>query len=139
MSTEISSASFFDRRVRDTLETLCCPSLQFMWDNSVLVPREDLDIDSEEHPPRWYSRTLKGFRVVRDFGFMKRDQILYRCPFCDAELIAPLGYMHDQQWLHTYLFRIGQGKPKLGFSLAQLKRWLTETKDRCRGGWPPVD
>lgn len=136
---DFSMERSFRRPVRETLERMCCDSLQFMWENALLCPRDEWH-DGEMPDGRiWHARTLTGFRVVRQFWFLKRDQVLYRCPFCQTELITPLGYTDGENWLSINIERIGAGIPMIEVSRAELERQLSYTKSRNRAGWPPKD
>ena len=142
MSDDASSPweRFLSEDVRDTLKSMCCVPLQFMWDNSLLAPRDQWyggDEDVNGHIV--HSRILLGFRVVRDFMIFRRDQVLYRCPFCQTELVVPLGFASDGPGLG--LRHIGYRKGVTEFNLPKslLEQGLSETKRQCRGVWPPKD
>lgn len=126
-------------RVRDTLRSMCCDILTFMWDNSLLVAREEWTHTNDRCGLEIYARQLVGFRVTRQFWVLKRDQILYKCPFCATELILPLGYMTPDNWLVIPLSEFSRGIPALKISKTLLERELAETKKRSRSGWPPRD
>jgi hypothetical protein len=134
-----SFAEFFCPRVKQSLDELCCSSLQFMWDNSLLSPREGMETENDAEGAVWYGRTLKGFRVVCDFAFMKRDQILYRCPFCDAELVISLGHAHGERSISISPTKIGAGPRQMAFPRDLLETWLREARAPYGSGWPPKD
>ena len=134
------SEAFARFDLRESLEELCCDPLQFMWENSLLSPRDEwYDAYPSTEGNVFHARCLLGFRVVRGFMGLKRDQILYRCPFCDTELIEPLGFISDGPCLTLRPTRMAKGRPAFEIPKARLRRYLAETKRRNRGGWPPKD
>lgn len=136
---DIERERFARGRVRDFLKLLCCDPLQFMYDNSVIEPRDEW-FDGEDARDRLvHARCLLGFRVVRDFWCLHRHEILYRCPFCTSELVLPLGFLSEGPWLALNPEALGRRAPVLRPSDAVLRRELALTKKRCHGRWPPKD
>jgi len=85
-------------------------------------------------------RFVSGFRVRRNFMHMKRDQVIYKCPFCTAELIIPVGYETSAGlYMVAPSINLGMGESPFHFSQATLKRELAYTKRLCRDIWPPSD
>jgi len=135
-----NSEAFARFDLRDSLKTLCCEPLQFMWDNSLLAPRDEwFDAYPSEEGNVFHARCLLGFRVVRAFMHLKRDEVLYRCPFCSTELIEPLGFVSDGPCLTLRLTALPKGHPVFQISKRKLHAYLAETKRRSRSGWPPKD
>jgi len=122
------------------LSTLCCDTLTFMWKNSLLSPRDQwFAAGRTKSGAVAYMRFICGFRVRRKYIFLRRDQVLYRCPFCANELIIPIGYTdHDGVWMNPPV-ALGMGVPAFEFKKTFLEEALADTKRRCRGIWPPTD
>lgn len=82
-------------------------------------------------------RFFMGFRVRRRFMFMKRDDILYQCPFCHSELVIPLGYTDSKgMWINP-MSRMAKAIPAIPITKSALERELEITKKACKGIWPP--
>jgi len=122
------------------LKEVCCGHLQFMWDNHLLERRTSYVFGPGEGRTRVVVGITKGFRVRRSFFLLQRDRILYRCPFCNRELIfldevrVPDLDFHFQM----NLVKIGGTleKPDLEVPVSALKQALIETKRRSKK-WPP--
>lgn len=123
----------------EIIKDLCCEPLSFMWENSLLAPREKWFSHGDENFSI-HLRTMMGVRVRRGFMFLKRDQVLYECPFCLEELVTPVGFINpDSKSMMAYEICIGRGVSNFTIPKARLRKELAETKKRCRGIWPPMD
>lgn len=135
--------AFGDPDVRSDLKDMCCPPMQFMWDNHLLAPRVEWEI---AHGPEraLHMCFLKGFRVPRRYFFFERDQALYECPFCSAQFVRPLAYrdLAVNYGDTTRLVHIPQGPrkwdPVFHIPMRHFKEALAETKRRAKT-WPPKD
>jgi len=125
---------------KKVIKGLCCDPLEFMWENSLLSPRDET-FCPDPIDGRWMSlRFIMGFRVRRDFMYLKRDTVLYRCPFCLLELVAPLGSRSSSgQWMDIESIALPKGFSSFKISRTKLLEHLADTKKRCAGVWPPKD
>lgn len=135
---EFARASTLD--LESALKELCCDPLTFMWSNSLLSLRDEthnMEIDGGDFA---YMRFICGLRLRRNFMFFKRDQVFYRCPFCNSELIIPVGYFHfGGTWAMSPVVSLARGDNPFQISRTKLQEYLSETKRRCAGVWPPKD
>jgi len=121
---------------------MCCDRLQFMWDNHLLEPREEYFGGDTESGESFTISIVRGFRVRRSFFFMRRDQTLFRCPFCGTDLVLPLeasvpsdGLKFGLHW--NKIGRVISQDLPFEIPMAELHKALEQTKARCRGIWPP--
>lgn len=123
------------------LRRMCCPTMQFMWDNHLLAPRLDWN-GSGDHT--LLMGFLLGFRLRRAFLFYERDHMFYECPYCRCILVRPLAYRDLQSGSYGAL--VLEALPSVPEKLlkAQIPRSYLEaalalTKRRNKAGWPPKD
>ena len=122
------------------LKNLCCDPLDFMWKNSLLSPRDTWFNGESDDAVKFWMRFVMGFRVRRDFMFFKRDQIIYECPFCNRELVYPIGFESGgDAHMSNATTGIAIGVPRFKVPRARLEGYLADTKKRCHGVWPPKD
>ncbi|PWG62820.1 hypothetical protein [Sediminicurvatus halobius] len=139
----MDSLGFGDPDVRADLKDMCCPPMQFMWDNHLLAPRVEWEVASGPRQAL-HMCFLKGFRVVRAFFFFARDQALYECPFCRAQFVRPLGYrdVEARRGEAVSIQALPRGPlgydPVLNIPRRVLQEALLETKRRAKT-WPPRD
>ena len=137
MATDFSWQRLLREPVANTLKSMCCDPLQFMWDNHLLAARDEWDCAEDVAGHIVRARALLGFRVVRKFMFLDRDQVLHRCPFRAVELIAVLGMASDGPCLGIRLEGLKKGYPVLHIPKSEMQRHLEETIRHNRAGWPP--
>ena len=128
------------RPIKDFLKELCCEPLTFMWNNSLLSPRISFTSTDEvenHEGQELHMRYILGFRVRRNFFFMRRDQTLFECPFCRRELVIPLGFWTFERWFMVFPTRLAKGLSQFKMSNSQFERFLNDTKRACAGVWPP--
>lgn len=121
-----------------TLE-LCCEQLQFLFDNNLLEQRITTDVNGEKPESHIKIQFVKGFRVKRSIEFLKRDRILYRCPFCNTELIYSIRATTYPEGVVYRFERLKIGRnielPLLEIPLSFLKKALAAKKLKNKS-WP---
>ncbi len=127
--------------VASSLRNMCCPSLQFMWDNHILTPRTEWTSSSDHSLSMG---VFVGFKVRRGFFYWRRDDALYECPFCKYVFARPIAYRDFNRRAAGSV--ILESLPRLPDSLLpmqipkqHLEDELAATKKRCVAGWPPKD
>jgi hypothetical protein len=143
MDADMAKDFSFERSLRlplrELIHGLCCAPLSFMFDNYLLAPRDEWFSHSDEKFSL-HLRMLIGMRVIRGFMFLKRDQVLYKCPFCGTDLVSPVGFINpDSESMMAQSLSIGRAVPTFTIPKSTLERELNETIRRCRGVWPPND
>ena len=122
--------------------TFCCDHLKFMWDNHLLERREEFDFYRLPDNTDIVVGVTKGFRVRRSYMYLKRDTVLYECPYCKKELVFA-----DEVFIPNIDFHFKPQLINLGICadtssfkipMSVMKQALFVTKRRCKQ-WPPKD